>query len=158
MANHFHPGFGRAVDPNCAAADMDRRFLAHAANTERGRRLEDAERHRHILHGEKKRVRAEGQAQGFAAGKTEGMHQAMRELEIWDHGFQEGRASATHRGRSEQLRIEAPERAVCFSPRDLRAPLARRESMNHGGRRSMAARAGLRDNGHGASRAQAHRG
>ena len=157
MGNHFHPGFVRAVDPSCAAADMDRRFLAYAANTERGRRLEDAERHRHILHGEKKRVRAEGQAQGFAAGKTEGMHQAMRELEIWDHGFQEGRASATHRGRSEQLRIEAPERAVRFSPRPS-GPPPRLESMNHGGRRSMAARAGLRDNGHGASRAQAHHG
>ena len=128
--------FVEVFDAGCAAAEADGRFLAQAANFERGRRLEDAERHRRILHGAKKRVRAEGKAEGFAEGKAEGMQQAMKELDIWDKGFQEGRASAgtssksvasksaasknvasksvasksatSKSGRSEQLRIEAP--------------------------------------------------
>ena len=164
MKIHCFPGFVRVVDPDCAAAEMDRRYLAHAANSERGRRLEDAERHRRILHNEKKRVRAEGKAEGFAEGKAEGMQQAMKELEIWDLGFQEGRASAgmasnSNSGRPEQLRIEAPPApSAHFGTRSLRAPSAppsQREAMNHGGaasasrafpeRRSIAGPANPRD-------------
>lgn len=150
------PVFVEVVDPSCAAAETDRRFLAQAANYQHGRRLEDAERHRRILHGAKKRVRAEGKAEGFAEGKAEGIQQAMKELEIWDKGFEEGRASAgttSKSGRSEQPRIEAPAQWAPpprsgITPREASIPGSRAFTE----RRSIALSAISRADGHDAPR------
>ena len=106
---------------------MDGLILADSAHYEEKRRLEDAERHhRRTQHSEKQRAKSKGRAQAFAEGKAEGMQQAMKELVLWDSGFQEdGRAPSAGttvnngRHRSETLRIEFSTSLASHSQREM---------------------------------------